>query len=504
MSESLGEKSNAASSLTSRATWLLAGKLAAFILSFLTPMLIARRLDLVTIGTYKQVFMIITSATNVLPLGFATCAYYFLPREPIRRGAVVLNIVMVLTGIGVAAALVAFFLPQSLVRLVGDARITQFAAYIALILPLAVLGQGFETLLMANQEVQLAAIFTVGMQASRTLTLFLAVVFWGTAEAIVISYLLHSIATIFAMWWYLNSRFPGFWHKTDHGLLKEQFSYALPLGAIGLLWTMQVEMHSYVVSSLFGPAALAIYTNGCFQLPVMGLIADSTTSVVLPRMSEMRALNNDKEILALAARVMRKLAMASVFLYCYMATVAEPLMILLWTDKFRGSAPIFFINSTLILAAILPVDPLTRIYPEYRFFFVKFRIVLVAVMALALWKVTPEYGPSSAITIFIATAIFDKLFTAGVFVKVLKMQRTDLWQFRDTVKILMCGSVAAFSSLAMLQQTAGWKPFYVLLATGIVFSIFYTTMFLVLKIPNDDERQLIRKVLPGPLKQLFV
>ena len=170
----------------------------------------------------------------------------------------------------------------------------------------------------------------------------------------------------------------------------------------------------------------------------------------------------------------------------------------------KYSRPIFFINSTLILTAILPVDPLTRIYPEYRFFFVKFRIVLVAAMALALWKITPEYGPVSAITIFITTAIFDKLFTAGVFVKVLRMRREDLWQFRDTFKIMICGAVASLGSLAMLQQTAGWKPFYALLTTGIVFSIFYATMFLVLKILNADERQLIGKALPGPLKQLFV
>ena len=489
--------------LTSRATWLVAGKFIAFVLSMLTPFLIARRLDLVTIGTYKQVFMIITSATNILPLGFATCAYYFLPREPARQREIVMNILIVLTAIGITAGLMAYLFPVTLVALVGDARITQYALYICLIMPLAILAQGFETIVMAHQEVQLAAMFTVGIQASRTISLFLAVVFWATTEAIVISYLIHSLAAVFLMWFYLNSRFPEFWRHFNKELLKEQFSYALPIQTIALMWTIQMEMHSYFVSSFFGAEALAIYTNGCFQLPIMGLISDSSTSVIIPRMTEMRKINDDREILALVARVMRKLAVASIFLYCYMATVSEPLMLFLWTSKFQASAPIFFVNITLILATILPVDPLMRIYPEYRFFFVRFRIFLVAGTALALWKLTPIFGPSGAIAVFVATVVFDKLFTAGAFVKILKIGRKDLSQFRDVLKIAICGAVAALSSLAVRHQTIGWSPFYILMATGIAFTIVFVLMLLLTQIANTEEKEMIRKMLPAPLKQLI-
>src|SRR4028118_890410 len=76
------------SSLTVRAAWIMSARTAAFVLSFALPLLLVRRLDQTSFGLYKQVFLLVGTAVNVLPLGFHMSAYYFLPRETERRGGV--------------------------------------------------------------------------------------------------------------------------------------------------------------------------------------------------------------------------------------------------------------------------------------------------------------------------------------------------------------------------------------------------------------------------------
>src|SRR5205085_6636537 len=82
------------SSLTTRAAWLMLARTLAFALSFALPLLLVRRLSQTDLGLYRQVFLVVASATNILPLGFHMSAFYFLPRERERQGQIVLNITL--------------------------------------------------------------------------------------------------------------------------------------------------------------------------------------------------------------------------------------------------------------------------------------------------------------------------------------------------------------------------------------------------------------------------
>ncbi len=454
-------------------------------------------------GVYKQLFIVIISATNYLPMGFATCAFYFLPRETDKQRQVVLNIVLVMSTMGLFGAFITLTFPQIYSTLLGAPSLTQYAGYVALAIPLAVLCQGFEAILMAHQEVELTAFFFVLIQGTRTISLLVAVVQWGTPVAILCSFLIQSAVTVLLMFWYLRSRFHGFWKQFDGKLLRDQIIYAIPLGLSWLLLVLQVDMHTYFVSSFLGAASLASYTQGCFQLPIMGLITESSTAVVLPRMSEMRKNGETDQILALTARVMRKLSIPAFAVFFYFITVTEPFIVFLFTPKFRESAPIFFVNLFLILATILPIDPLTRVYPELRFYFVKFRVLLVAAMAALLWWTTPKFGMLGAIAVVVLVGFLDKLFVAWKFTRILKIGRTNLFQFYDTGRAFLAASVAAICSLAIRYQLQNAKLFFLLALTSITFAFVYVAMLVLCGFFREEEKEMIRRYLPAPLKPVL-
>src|SRR4029077_17225884 len=98
---------------------------------------------------------------------------------------------------------------------------------------------------------------------------------------------------------YLQSRFPNFWRGFQWSFLRHQLSYALPFGFSGLLYTMQNDLHNYVVANQFSADMFAVYSIGCFQLPLIGIMSESVTSVMIPRVSALQKNQERDEILQL-------------------------------------------------------------------------------------------------------------------------------------------------------------------------------------------------------------
>src|SRR5262245_51612058 len=92
-------------SFLERAAWLAGANFLAFALSFLTPLVIVRIFDRGEFGTYKQLFLILTTVMTALYLQVPISAYYFMPREPKKRLQVAMNIVLFYLLIGLLAAL---------------------------------------------------------------------------------------------------------------------------------------------------------------------------------------------------------------------------------------------------------------------------------------------------------------------------------------------------------------------------------------------------------------
>ena len=120
-----------APSLTSQAVWLMMAKTVSFAFAIALPLLLVRRLSQQELGLYKLAFFVVTTAINLLPLGFAMSAFYFLPRERARQPAVVANIIAFLAGMGGLAAVLFLVWPGFVVWLFGT---PELAAVVALAL----------------------------------------------------------------------------------------------------------------------------------------------------------------------------------------------------------------------------------------------------------------------------------------------------------------------------------------------------------------------------------
>lgn len=478
--------------MTARAAWIMSARTVAFVLSFALPLLLVRRLDQTSFGLYKQVFLVVGTAVNVLPLGFHMSAFYFLPREPERRGEVVFNILLFHLVVAALACLAFVLRPGLLAALFpGSLELVTYAPALGVVLLLWVVSSFLEAIAMANQETKTATLFIVSMQLARTLLLLAAAVMFASVESLIYAAIIQGALQTVVLVAYLFVRFEGFGRRFDPKLLRTQLSYALPLGVAGFLYSMQMDLHNYFVSNRFDAATFAIYAVGCFNLPLIHILSDSVGSVMIPRVAELEKRGERREIVVLISRMMRKLAAAYFALYAFLIVMGREFIVVLFREQYLASWPIFAINLAMIPLGIITsaYDPVMRAYPEHRFFLLRARAVLLAGLFAALWFGTRRVGLVGVISLVVLTNLLERVVVAVRCGKALGMTWGQFALFKDVGKLACAAVVAAvLTALVRALVVGALPPFFVLALCGMVFVAAYLACVWLFKILSPDER----------------
>ncbi len=481
-------------SLTARAFWLMFAKTLGFAFTFALPPLLVRRLTQTEYGLFKQIFLVVGTAVTILPLGFGMSAYYFLPREDgPRRAQAVLNILLFSTLVGGAGGLALALFPGLLGHIFSDQTLVAYGPLVGVVIFFWVVSSFLEIAAVANQETRLSTVFIVCAQLTKTLFMLGALLAFGSLRALVYASLLQGVLQTFILLCYLESRFPRFWRTFDWGMMRAQLAYALPLGAAGLLYTLQAEGHNYFVSHYFTPAEFAIYAVGCLELPLVGLLRDSINSVMIPRVSLMQKQGETREIIELTARVMRKLAVFIFPVYAFFMVAGREFIAFLFTPAYLPSWPVMVVNLTLLPFFVIALDPLVRAYAEHRYFLLKIRVVMFFALAAGLWFGVARFGLLGAIGTVVLVGIIERVALLVKFAGVLGVSRRDLPLFKDIAKVALASLAAAGAAAAVRALLPGVKPFFVLAACGTAFGVAYLAAVLLLKVVSEDEFDLLRE-----------
>ena len=483
-------------SLTAQAFWLLIAKTLGFMFAFALPVLLTRTLSQNEYGLFKQLFLITTTAVSLLPLNFGMSAYYYLPREndPQRRGQVILNILLFNLLMGAAACLVLIFWPGVITGIFRDPGISTYAPLLGVVILLWLFSSFLEIVAVANQELKLATIFIVAGQLTRTVLLLAAAIIFDSVHALVYAALIHGLLQGATLLWYVASRFPGFWRAFDWSLTFKQIAYILPFGFAGLLYTVQTDLHNYFVSYRFSAATFAIYSIGVAQLPFVGILRESVSSVLLPRISYLQEQGQARQILELLANATRKLAIVIIPVYVFLMVTGREFITFMFTRAYAESWPIFAVNLTLLPLSLLDVDAVARAYESHRFFLVRLQIVTSIVNVCALWFCISRFGLLGAVSVVVGISIVGRVAMAIRFGRVLGARPRDARLLKDVGKVAIA-SVAAgvlcFFARSLIMSSYP-RPLFVLAGCFIVFATVYAGAILTLGVATNEEREKMR------------
>ncbi|HKP85329.1 MAG TPA: oligosaccharide flippase family protein [Blastocatellia bacterium] len=482
-------------SLTARATWYLFAKVLAYVVSFALPLLLVRRLSQHEFGIYKQVFLVVGTAITMLPIGFGMSAFYFLPREHERRGQIVFNILIFYTLMGGLACVALILRPTWLAAIFNDSEFLGHAPLVGLVVLLWVVSSFLEIVVIAYQEVKLATVLIVGSQLTKGLILLAAALTFGSVRSLIYAAIIQGALQTIILLYYLRSRFGNFWRGFDWAVMRMQLAYALPFGFASLMLRANSELHNYFVSYRFSPAEYAIYSIGCFNILLVDILGDSLGSVMIPRVSYLQSLGRRREIIELMARMMRKMAAVLFPVYALLMITGRDLITLLFTERYIASWPIFAINLTLVPLALLvsAYDPVMRAYAEHRYFLIKVRVVLVAVLLAALWFGTNQFGLLGAIGAVVAVGVIERLVTVVKCGSILGITMRDVLLLKDVGKLATAAIAAGLFTLALRWLMYGARPFVILVACGGLYFFSYIVAIITMEVLTPEERKAIRQ-----------
>jgi O-antigen/teichoic acid export membrane protein len=474
-------------------SWIAAARTAAVLVTYAIPLVLVRQFDQHQFGLYKQAFLLVSTAITLLPLGFATSAFYFLPRSEGRGGEVVLNILLFQAVMGTSAGVVLWAWPDLVAGIFQGDDLVPYARYIAVVVFLGVLSRFWESVIIANDDVARAAVLFGVTQVSKAILLTATAVLFGTLEALLVAAACQGLLELSALLVYVWRHFGSSPWRFNPRLMWRQLEYAVPLGVAGLLFWLQSEGHHYIVGRMFSPGDYAIYAVGCFGVPLVAILNDSVGSVLLPQVNRLHAEKRDREILGLTAKALRRLWAVYIPLYAFFLAAGKDFIALLFTERYLESWPIFAINLTLMPIAGLAVvnDALIRTYPAYRFLLIRVRLIAAPLLLTAVWMAATRYGAIGAVAVAVGAVIGERVLVAWCLGRDLGVRGNDLAPLASLRMLTLAAASAGVATALVRQALPPGDHAVAFLGCAVVFAAVYVCLGHVWHVFTAGERRLI-------------
>jgi O-antigen/teichoic acid export membrane protein len=477
--------------LSKRAALLAAARILAFAMTIPLPLVLVRTLNQLEFGLYKQIFQIMMTVLALAGLGVNMSVLYFLPRNPDKKPQIALNVLIFYGVLGLAVALLFAVYPGAVTLIFKGDGLVPHVPLIGLAILLWLLSTVLEVVAVADNDIRSASVFIVVIQLTKSALMMGAAVLVGSVHAIVVAAVVQGVLHCLIMFVYLHKRFGRFWAAFDWPLFKAQLANALPFGIGGLAYGMQADLHNYFVSHYFDPDQFAIYAIGCFQLPLLGMLFDSVTSVLLPEVARREAKADYEGIIAVWAAAVRKLALFFLPTYALLFVVRHEFITTLFTHTYAAAAPIFAINLLSVLLWVCVPTSILRSFDELKYFRLKLSLVMIPVAGIALYAGIHAAGLMGAITAYVVVQMLDLAIVVLTIARRLKMSPGDVRHLVPVLRTIAAASVAGLAAYAVRLAYSGWHPFIALAVCSLVFAaVFLLAAFITGAVTASEQAEI--------------
>jgi len=125
--------------------------------------------------------------------------------------------------------------------------------------------------------------------------------------------------------------------------MKEMVKYSVPIGLGGMLSTIMLQTNKIVVSAMCTPEEFANYVNGAIEIPLIGIITMSISSVILVDMTKYVYQGEKAKALDLFKRSAEKSAIILLPVMVFLLATGKSFIVTLYSEKYLDSVIPFYI-----------------------------------------------------------------------------------------------------------------------------------------------------------------
>lgn len=455
------------------ALWLVVGRSLGFAATFIVPLVLVRRFDQTTFGTYKQLFLIYTTLFGLAQLGAAESLYYFVPRRPLDAGRHVANAVVTLAVAGVACAVALTLGAAAIGRWLANVELVAEIPLVGVFLGLMLVSALFEIVLVARGRYRTAA-WTYGLSdVARAAFLLVPALLFGGLRGLLLGAVLFAALRLVVM---LSSfaRDLGVTLRPRLSLWCEQWVYTLPFALAVGIEALQANLHNYVVAARFDPAVFAVYAVGCLQIPLVDVLTTSSANVMMVAMAANTGERVAGGALALWHDTTRRLALVIAPLVVFLVVMAPQVIELLFTRRYLDSVPVFQLWTCMLLLAVPCVDAVLRARAQTRLLLGLNVLRLAIVVALIGWCLDTFGLPGAALVMLLSTGAARVV----ALVRIARLLETPLSGVMPWKSLAVTAAAALVAAIPAVSVARGMTapPVVVLAAAGVLYLLVYVLL----------------------------
>jgi O-antigen/teichoic acid export membrane protein len=325
-------------------------------LQFLLPVVLTRALDAQSFGEYRLLWLAASTLMILTPMFMSESLYYFLPRSDETTKRLYINqTVLWLAAGGLVSALVLGawnpWLPRSLSPLVID-----HAAVVPVFAFLYVLGYLMDVLPTVEERVGWQANVIVGLSLLRAVALSLAALITHDIGCVLwtLAALTGLKASLLVFYILKHHGLRGPWLR--RGTFAGQVRYAAPFGLSGMLHGLRSQGDQWVAAALFPVTMFAAFSIATVVAPIVQLFRKSVNHVFLPTMSRSHSEGNVTAMLRLNSRANTMVALLVYPLLAFAFVFAEPLIHVIYTDKYLAAVPVLRLYTLGLLMFVVELN----------------------------------------------------------------------------------------------------------------------------------------------------
>lgn len=469
---------------------LMSGRAVGFAAAFVVPMVLARIFGQDEFGTYKQLFLIYSTLYCVAQLGMSEGLFYFLPASPQQGGRYARNAMLTLAAAGACCLALLWSVRDAAARWFNNAALAEYLPLIGAYLLTMLASSVLEIVMTARKRHGLASVTYAASDLLRSLLLVAPVLWFGglgrlePLQCLLWGAVAFGALRLAATLRYLRREYGDM--RPDAALARAQFAYAAPFSIYVLIEVLQVNLHMYAVSFHFDAATFAIYAVGCLSLPLVDFLMSSACNVMMVRMRECLLKGSQSPVLAVWRDTTRKLLLLYAPLVGCLLTVAHEVIVVLYTDSYAASVPVFMLWIVGVLFIGLLTDGVLRVYAQLRFLTL-LGLAKLALLALTLPWFLQAFGLAGAV---LATLLTTALAKTAALSRIRSLMRCPLREFlpwRGLAGILLAAA-AAMPPALLLKSALQLPPLPLLLATAAVYGAVYCGLLWVYGLLSESEK----------------
>lgn len=327
------------------------------VLNTLLPLVLVRLLSPDDIGLFR-IFFLYLAALPVLFLtsGFTNGIAFWSGQG--TRGQHALHITGLLSLLsGILAAAIIYLIPP------GALFFQSWPAGLPLLFALAALGSisgfYFEEAAISSGRAWYGALFLSCSELLRTGSIVVAAVLWKDLTAVILAHtLVMLLKTLVA--YILAAKLQLFSFRPDLRLVGPVLSYAIPVSCAGVLHLVINQVDKFILSTWLTNREFALYSIGCLSLGPLIMIEHSITRVMIPQLAELLHKRASSQAAYVYSVAIRQLGYFFIPATVGLIVFAEPLILLLFTEKYAESALYLRFFAVWYLFFLVPFDAVAR------------------------------------------------------------------------------------------------------------------------------------------------